>query len=482
MSSENLDTVIDQYFAPISAKVAAFVFYAEPFSGYDIKLILIWLAGAALFFTVYLGFPNLRYFGHALAIARNKFDAPSSGDGQISSFQALMTSLSGTVGLGNIAGVAVAVSVGGPGAAFWMAVMGVLGMATKFAEASLGVKYRVQHEHNPELVLGGPMYYIRAAFDRHNLSRVGKAIAWLFCLCCIGGAIGGGNMFQANQSYQQVLNVTGGDASFLADKGWLFGVGLAILTGLVILGGIRSIANVSSKIVPFMGVLYLIAGLYVIGAHYENIPHALATIFTSALSPEAGIGAVIGALLMGVQRAAFSNEAGMGSGAIVHAAARTNQPLTQGFVGMLGPFIDTVIICMITALVIVVTGAYEGSTGMEGVALTSRAFEQGISFFPYILALTVFLFAFSTLIAWSYLGEVCAAYIFGENKAVVMTYKIIFLVFIVIGAASKLSNIIDFSDAIFLAMAVPNCIALFLLAPELKRDLKKYLQDFKKTA
>lgn len=477
----SIDAAIDQAFAPVSKFISSVVFYTEPFSGYDIKLILIWLAGAAIFFTLYLGVPNLRYFGHAIKIARGKFDN-NSGKGQINSLQALMTSLAGTVGLGNIAGVAVAISVGGPGAAFWMGVMGVLGMATKLAESTMGVKYRITttNDAGEEVTLGGPMYYIRAAFDKHNLPRVGKFIAGLFCVCCIGAAIGGGNMFQANQTFQQVVNVTGGAEGFMADKGWMFGVFLAILTGLVIVGGIKSIANVSSKIVPVMAAIYLGAALFVLAKFYTQIPDALATIWTSAFSPEAGMGAIVGAILMGVQRAAFSNESGMGSGAIVHAAAKTDEPLTQGFVGMLGPFIDTVVICMMTALVIVVTGAYEGTQGLAGVEMSSRAFEQGISWFPYIMAVTVFLFAFSTLITWCYLGEVCAAYLFGPKKSIIMVYKITFLCFTVVGAASTLSNIIDFADAVFLSMVIPNCLALFMLAPELKRDMKDYLQRLKK--
>ncbi|MBN8521865.1 MAG: alanine:cation symporter family protein [Alphaproteobacteria bacterium] len=472
----SIDTLIDQAFAPISSAVSSVVFYTEPFTGYDIRLILIWLAGVAIFFTLYLGLPNLKYFGHAISIARGRYDRPT-GKGQINSLQALMMSLSGTVGLGNIAGVAVAISVGGPGAAFWLCVMGILSMATKLAESTMGVKYR--HSPDPsdhELTLGGPMYYIRAAFSQRGLPKVGKFIAYLFCICCIGGAIGGGNMFQANQTFQQVVNVSGGAEGFMADKGWMFGIFLAVLTGIVVIGGVTSIARLSSKIVPVMATIYLGAGLYVLAVFYADIPGAFVTIITSAFSPEAGMGAVIGAILMGVQRAAFSNEAGMGSGAIVHAAAKTDEPLTQGFVGMLGPFIDTVAICMMTALVIVVTGAYEGTQGMAGVELSSRAFEQGISWFPYILAVTVFLFAFSTLITWCYLGEVCAVYLFGKRSVVIMTYKVIFLCFTVVGSAATLSNIIDFSDAIFLSMAVPNCIALLMLAPELKRDMRDYLQ------
>ncbi len=474
-----VDQTINDAFEPVSRALTDIIFYSANIGGLDVKLILLWLVAAALFFTLYLGFINLRYFAHAIDVLRGKF-RKEGDDGQISPFQALMTSLSGTVGLGNIGGVAVAVSVGGPGAVFWMAMMGLFGMSTKFAEVAMGVKYRHHPDPNdPKKISGGPMYYLRDAFDNRGIPYLGHIMAGLFCICVIGGAIGGGNMFQANQSFQQLVNVTGGEAGFMADKGWAYGLFLAILTGLVIIGGIKSIARVASKIVPLMGAIYLIAGIVVIAMFYKNIPGAFMIIFQLALTPEAGLGAVMGALLMGVQRAAFSNEAGIGSAAIVHATAQTDSHIRQGFVGMLGPFIDTIVICMVTALVIVITGAYTGSDGLEGVSLTSRAFEEGISFFPYILSFTVFLFAFSTLIAWSYYGLKGATYLFGESKAVDLTYKLFFCICIVIGASSSLDHIIGFSDAMIFAMAIPNLIGLYLLAPEIKRDLKKYTSEIK---
>lgn len=480
----NLDTQIDNAFAPIANVIASFVFYAHPFEimgqSYNVPLILVWLVAIGVFLTVYFGFINIRYFGHSIQVLRGKYDKP--GDkGEINRFQALATSLSGTVGLGNIAGVAVAVSAGGPGAVFWMAVMGLFGMSVKFAEAALGVKYRhVPDKKNPNHVSGGPMYYLRAAFDRHDQHMFGKFLAAFFAVCCVGGAVGAGNMFQSNQAFQQVVNISGGEASFMADKGWLFGLVLSALVGVVIIGGLKSIAAVASRIVPFMGALYLLAGLVVIGINYQNIPSGFATIFSMALSPEAGFGGVLGALLIGVQRAAFSNEAGVGSAAIVHSTARTNDPVSQGFVGMLGPFIDTIVICMVTALVIVMSGAYIGGEGMEGVSLTSRAFESAIPWFPYVLTLTVCLFAYSTMIAWFYYGLKGLTYLVGEKPLYEMVYKLLFCLFIVIGASSALKNIIVFSDAMIFAMAVPNVIGLYILAPELKKDIKKYLERIEK--
>lgn len=474
-----VDKVIDTAFEPLSNAVAAVIFYSVPFLGQDIKLVLLWLVAAALFFTVYFGFINIRCFGHAIDVLRGKYDSKNA-EGQINRFQALMTSLSGTVGLGNIAGVAVAISVGGPGAAFWMAVMGLFGMSTKFAEVTLGVKYR-QHgsKRHPDAISGGPMYYLRSAFDRQGRPHLGAFMAGLFAICCIGGTFGAGGLFQVNQAYQQALVVTGGESSFLIDKAWLFGLFMATLVGLVILGGIQWIAAVASRVVPVMAILYIIAGFVVIGFNYASIPSAMQTIFEMALYPQAGLGALMGALLMGVQRASFSNEAGIGSAAIAHSAVKTNEPISQGMVGMLGPFIDTIIICMVTALVIVISGAYIDGDGMEGVELTSRAFATSISWFPYVLSVTVFLFAYSTMISWSYYGLKCATYLFGERDVVEGSYKLIFCFFIVIGASAELSSIILFADSMIFAMAVPNIIGLYILAPEIKKDLKEYLQRIK---
>jgi AGCS family alanine or glycine:cation symporter len=439
-------------------------------------LILIWLVLASVYFTFYLGFVNVRYFKHSIDILRGKFDKKDADGGQINRFQALATSLSGTVGLGNIAGVAIAVSIGGPGAVLWMIIMGFFGMSLKFAEVTFGVKYR----HHPDasdrsVVYGGPMYYLRDAFANRNIPIIGSVLAAVFALCCILGSIGGGNLFQANQAYQQVLNVTTGDLNvFLAGKAWLFGVVLAALVGAVIIGGIKSIAKFTSKLVPIMGGIYMIAGLIVIGLHYDQIGSSLRDIVSMAFSMEAGIGGLLGVMLQGVKRAAFSNEAGLGSAAIVHATAQTDKPVSQGFVGMLGPFIDTIVICTVTGLVIVITGAYKGGDGMAGVELTSKAFAEGISWFPYVLALTVFLFAFSTLITWSYYGQKAAAYLFGENKFVEFAYKLLFLVIVVVGCTMDLGKVVALSEAFLFIMGIPNVIGLYFLSRELKRDVKDY--------
>lgn len=479
-----IDQCIDQAFAPVASFVADIIFYKHAFEvggeEFAVPLILIWLVAISLYLTVYFGFINLRYFKHGIDLVRGKFDK-ASDKGEINRFQALATSLSGTVGLGNIAGVAVAVSAGGPGAVFWMAMMGLFGMSTKFAEAALGVKYRVNPDpKNKKHVAGGPMYYLQAVMTRHDQAMFGKFLAFVFAICCIGGAVGAGNMFQANQAFQQVVNISGGEAGYWADKGWLFGLILAVLVGAVIIGGLKSIAAVASRIVPLMGIIYLAAGITVIAMNYAAIPAGLMTIFDLALTPEAGFGAILGGMLIGVQRAVFSNEAGIGSAAIVHSTAKCDTPVSQGFVGMLGPFIDTIVICMVTALVIVMTGAYEGGSGMEGVSLTSRAFETALPWFPYVLAMTVLLFAYSTMIAWFYYGLRCLTFMTGEKAWIEMLYKVAFCGFVVIGASAALDNIVLFSDSMLFAMAIPNVIGLYLLAPELKKDINEYLQTIGK--
>ncbi len=475
-----IDSQIDTYFAPIANAVSSVIFYGIPFEeGHDIKLILVWLGGAALFFTFYLGFVNFRYFKHGIDIVAGKYDSDKS-EGEISSFQALATSLSGTVGLGNIGGVAVAVSLGGPGAVVWMVLMAFFSMSTKFAEVMLAVKYRQHRDpEHPEEISGGPMYYIKNAFEYWKIPYLGPIVATIFAIFCIGGSLGGGNMYQANQAYEMMASVTGGDTGILAGKGWLFGVFLAVLVGAVIIGGLKSIAAVASKLVPFMAVLYLVAGLIVIAINYANIPEAFVTMFREALNPSAGLGGIVGVMLVGIQRASFSNEAGLGSAAIVHASARTDSAVSQGFASMLGPFIDTVIICLVTALVIVISGVYKDVEGMQGVELTSAALASGVSWFPYVLAVTVFLFAYSTLITWFYCGVKCVTFIFGEKDWIEMAYKIFFCLCIIIGASSQLDNIIAFTDAMILSMAIPNIIGMYLLAPVIRKDVKEYTARFK---
>ncbi len=472
----SFDQKIDLMLGPIAQAIEDFFFYPIPFLG-NMPFIVLWLILAATFFTLYFKFVNLRCMGLGLKITFGKCDDPDA-PGEITHFQALTTALSGTVGLGNIAGVAVAVSAGGPGATFWMIVAGLLGMSTKFVECTLGVKYRDILPSGE--VLGGPMRYLSKGLKEKGFGGLGKTLAVLFAIMCIGGSFGGGNMYQVNQAYEQFLSITGGAQSPLAGQGWLFGLIVAIFVGLVIIGGIKSIGKVTEMLVPFMAILYIATGLFIIFSHVDILPQALASIVREAFTPSAAFGGFVGVLIMGFRRAAFSNEAGVGSAAIAHSAVKTNYPATEGLVALWEPFIDTVVVCTITALVIIITGVSNNSGDMQGIALTSAAFAtSGISWFPYALAMAAILFAFSTMISWSYYGMQAWVYLFGPGKAQENTYKVIFLVFIVIGAAIKLGSVLQFSDAMIFAMSVPNIIGLYFLAPVVKRELARYMQALK---
>ncbi len=477
----SLDEKIDQLFEPVSAFSSATIFYSvEIMDGVDVKLILIWLSLAAVFFTLYLGFINLRFFPHAIRLLFGK-GMKAGADGEISQFKALMASLSGTVGLGNISGVAIAISLGGPGAVFWMTVMGFLGMSSKFAEVMLGVKYRIRPDpDNPKQVSGGPMYFLKEGFARKGFPSIGRFLAAMFAVLCIIGAIGGGNMYQSNQAFEQIIVATGAEESPINSYGWAFGLVMAVLVGAVIMGGLKSIANVASKLVPLMAGIYVFSGLIIIILFIGQVPAAFVTIIKMAFSMEAGIGGLLGGLLIGVQRAAFSNEAGLGSASIVQSTTNTDGPVGTGLVAMLGPFLDTILICNITGLVIILTGAYTDTNGLAGVELTSMAFEQGIPNFRFALTFIVLLFAYSTMISWYYCGAVCFRYLFGEKKSVEDMFKVFFCFCIIIGASAKLGNLITFADAAMMSMAIPNIIGLYLFAPEIKKDVKEYIQNIKK--
>ena len=440
-----------------------------------LKLIVIWLMAGGLFFTFYLRFINLRGFRHALRLLRGRF-ANKSDPGEVTHFQALTTALSATVGLGNIAGVAIAVSIGGPGATVWMILAGLLGMSLKFAECTLGLKYR--RIDGLGRVSGGAMYYLRDGLAAKGLKHLGYILAVMFSIMVVGGAVGGGNMLQANQAFEQT-------AIFfpaLRGNGFWYGLVLAMLVGLVIVGGIRSIARVTSRIVPFMAALYVLASLVIIGMHLSFVPEALQLIWNGAFDAEAMKGGFVGVLIYGYQRGAFSNEAGIGSASIAHSAARTSEPVSEGIVALLEPFVDTVIICTMTALVIIFSGV-DTSSGLQGVQLTNAAYGSVIWWFPYVLLVAVTLFAFSTMISWSYYGLKGFDFLFGSwSKRIFGTpqvagqaFNLFFLFCIVVGTSSDLGPVMDFSDMMILCMALPNLVGLYLLAPEVKADLKTYL-------
>ncbi len=479
LAQNGIDNQIDQAIKPYADAVAGFIFSSIPIAGVQFPVIVIWLIAAATFFTFYFRFINLRAMKHGFQLVRGDYNDPSAA-GEVTHFQALATALSGTVGLGNIAGVAVAVSLGGPGATFWMIAAGFLGMSSKFVECTLGVRYR--NEYADGTVSGGPMYYLSKGLAERSekLRLLGRVLAVMFAIFCIGGSFGGGNMFQANQSFKQVLAVTGGDASWLADKGWLFGLVIATLVGLVIIGGIQGIARVTSKIVPFMAVLYVGAGMVIILMNLPALPQTLIDIFNGAFTAEGMSGGVVGVLFQGFKRAAFSNEAGVGSAAIAHSAVKTHRPVTEGFVALYEPFVDTVVVCTITAVVIIITGSWDPNIDpSQGVALTSTAFASAISWFPWVLTLAVVLFAYSTMISWSYYGLKAWTYLFGESRITDIVYKVLFLAFVVIGSSMQLGSVIDFSDAMIFAMAFPNIIGIYFLLPVVKREMNEYWADYK---
>ena len=478
--ADSLDARVNAMFASITGPFVSFIF--APLPGTSFPWIVLWLVVAASIFTVYFAFVQLRWFGHAISLVKGDYSDPDDA-GEVSHFQALTTALSGTVGLGNIAGVAVAVGIGGPGATFWMIFAGLLGMASKFTECTLGVKYR--NEYPDGTVSGGPMYYISKGFKERGVPG-GKFLAILFSVFCILGALGGGNMFQANQAHAQISGIVGDY------PGWITGVVFALVVFAVIVGGVKSIARVTEKVVPFMGILYVGAAVVILIMNADQIGWAFSQIFEGAFTGLGVAGGFVGALIQGFKRAAFSNEAGVGSAAIAHSAVRTKEPITEGFVSLLEPFIDTVVICTMTALVIIITGqlisdpetglyvlneagaAIQTVDGNSGVALTSAAFGSAISWFPYVLALAVVLFAFSTMISWSYYGLKAWTYLFGEGKMAEIIFKVIFCVFIVIGAAASLGPVIDFSDAAIFAMAVVNITGLYFLMSIVREELASY--------
>ena len=430
-----------------------------------VPFIVVWLFIGAIFFTLYFKFINFTGIRETFRLLRGKYgdDMEKGAEGEMTHFQALATSLSATIGLGNIAGVAVAISTGGPGATFWMLLAGLFGMTSKFTECILGVKYRVVKDG---VVSGGPMYYM----SRGIRGYLGKGLAFIFALLCVGGSFGGGNMFQSNQAFDQAKNMI----PELSGNGFYFGLVMAVLVGFVIVGGIKSIAKVTDKIVPLMAIGYVLAALVIIGINIEHTPAAISQILEGAFSGDALKGGVLGVMVVGIQRASFSNEAGVGSAAIAHSAVKTNYAASEGFVAMVGPFVDTVIVCLMTSLVLIFTGYSDGESGATGAKLTSMAFESVFSWYGWVLLVAILLFSFSTMISWSYYGLKAWQYVFGDSKFSSTLYKLLFLLFVVVGASSSLGTVMDFSDLMILAMAVPNILALYILLPKVKEELNKY--------
>jgi len=503
-----LDERVNNFIQPATTFISDIVFVAIPVgNGLAIPVVLILLLVAASYFTIYFGFPNFTRFGLAINVVRGKYDSTKEeidpdmitrdGDipdtirvegqiGEVTPFQALTSALSATVGLGNIAGVAIAIAIGGPGATFWMIMAGFLGMASKFTECTLGVKYR---EIGPDgTVYGGPMYYLSKGLGERGMGALGKFFAGFYAIMLIGGSFGGGNMFQSNQAAAQFKSLIGSDSGMI---GTLFGVVLAVLVAIVIIGGIKRIGKVAEKIVPAMVGIYVAAALVILIYNINLIPMAFGQIINGAFTGAGITGGVIGVLIQGFKRAAFSNEAGVGSASVAHSAVKTKYPASEGVVALLEPFIDTVLVCTMTALVIII---FNDSTGgafaygdvvnnevliegqrVGGVNLTSAAFDSVLPGFSYVLTVAVILFAFSTMLSWSYYGLQAWMYLFGKGKGAEVTYKVLFCIFVVIGAAASLGAVTDFSDAMVFAMVFPNMIGLFILAPVVKKELKIYL-------
>jgi AGCS family alanine or glycine:cation symporter len=509
-TEKGIDQRIDEAFKPFSDLISNIIFF-EVFEGAPFVIIL--LVGSALFFSIYFGFPNFRYFLTSINIVRGKYDdidhhesgspelaidgdikgtiEDESKEGEVTHFQALATAVSGTVGNGNIAGVALAIALGGPGATFWMIICGLLGMSTKFVECTLGVQYRDVDDEGT--VYGGPMYYISRGLKEKGFVMLGKIAAVLFAIFCIGGSFGGGNAAQSNQATIVIKDLLGIEST---SAGAIIGIVLAILVGVIIIGGIKRIASVTEKVVPFMAILYLFACLYIILSNFSFIDDAFGLILSEAFNPKAiGVGGVIGVLLVGFKRAAFSNEAGAGSASIAHSAVKTKYSASEGLVALLEPFIDTVVICTMTALVIIIfnfSGAFEYGLNeinpgqvlidgqyFEGAGITSKAFAQYIPYSGVFLTIAVVLFAVSTMISWSYYGLQSWKFLFGRGKAADLTYKLLFLLFVVIGAAASMNSIWAFSDAMIFAMVFPNMIGLYFLFPVVKKQLKRYLDAIK---
>ena len=471
----NVDAFIDKHIAPVSDTLARYIFFNVPLPGGKIPAIILWVLIAGIFFTIYFKGIAAWGFKHAIDNVVSKPKDGHDGCGEVSSFQALATALSGTIGIGSIAGVAISISIGGPGAAFWIFVGALLGMSIKFVEATLAVKYRRFNLDGS--VSGGPMHYIAHGLTRRKMRWLGQPLSVIFAILCIGGGITGGNMIQINQTAHQLVFITGGETSIVHGFTWVIGLVVAILIAMVVMGGIKSIAKVTTILTPTMCALYIVSGLIVIGANITHIHEAIGLIIREAFHPTAVAGGVFGTIIIGLRRSVQSNEAGTGAAAIVYATAQTKEHISQGFVALLETFL-TGVLCLFTSFAIVFSGVLDMSAvgKISGIELASNAFQSVIPFFPVILSVIAILFALSTLISWAYYGQKAWTFLLGEGKKRVITFNLIYCLFIIIGSAMNVQSIIDITDAMMVSMCVPNIIVLYILAPEIKRDLKDYLQ------
>ncbi len=454
-----------------------FDIFGGSIEGTTMPFIVAWLIVGGVFLTIRFGFINVRMFVHSFKIITGKYKT-ADDVGEITPFQSLTTALSATVGLGNIAGVAIAISIGGPGATFWMILAGFFGMTLKFTEVTLAQIYR---EVRPDgRIMGGAMQYLSKGLAKKGHKTLGRGLAILFAILAIGGSLGAGNAFQTSQA----MGALSHRVPFFEHYPIVFGIIMASLVGFVIIGGIKRIASTAEKIVPLMVIIYLLASMWILIVNASIVPNAINLIFTEAFAPTAAVGGLIGVLVQGFKRAAFSSEAGIGSAAIVHSTASVKYPVRQGLVALYEPFVDTIIICTMTALVIVTTGVYapDGEfaslvASKQGAALTSAAYGTVISWFPIVLSFSIILFAFSTMISWSYYGERSWTYLFGEKYTLI--YKLIFVLFTVMASVTSASALLEFSDLLILGMALPNLIGLYILQGDVKDNLTMYLAKYR---
>jgi len=471
---------LGEIFSSINSFLESVLFFDILFGavdGVNLPFLVVWLITGGVYLTFLTKFINLRALRHSFNIIRGRYNTLDD-TGIISSFGALTTALSATVGLGNIAGVALAVSIGGPGATFWMIVAGFLGMSLKFTEVTLSIQYREFLKDGT--IMGGAMEYLSKGLSKKGYTNFGKVLAVIFAILMIGGAIGGGNIFQVSQAYSAISH----EVPYFAHNPLVFGFIIAGLTGAVIIGGVRRIAHITETLVPLMAILYISASLWILGNNFDKIDDAFSIIFTEAFSNNAIYGGMIGAIVSGFQRAVFSSEAGIGSSPVAHAPAKTKYPVRQGLVALYEPFIDTIVICTMTALVIVITGVYahDGAytdliAAKEGAALTSAAYGTILPWFPTVLSVSIFLFAFSTMISWSYYGERAWVYLFGSKLSIM--YKLMFLSLSVIATVVSTGIMVDFSFMLMLAMALPNILGLVILSGEVKQLLEIYMAKLK---
>ncbi|MBQ2644845.1 alanine:cation symporter family protein [bacterium] len=469
--ASSFNDFVDNYIAKFTDAIANFIFTPINIFGAEVPIIILWILMAGIIFTIYFKFIPIWGFKHSISLIVDS-NKKNSGEGEVSAFQALATALSGTIGMGSIAGVAIAISIGGPGAAFWILIGAIFGMSLKFAEASAALIYRTFNSDGS--VSGGPMHYIAHGLTKKKLRWLGQPLSVLFAIVFIGGAFTGGNLIQINQTTQMFISITGGSDSFLGQHAWFFGLIIALIVGMITIGGIKSIAKVTEKIVPFMCLLYVIGGLAVVAINIQHIPHALAIIIKQAFFPESVVGGIFGTIIIGLRRSVQTNEAGTGSAPIVYAAAKTNEPIAPGFVSLMEPLICGMM-CLLTAFIVTVTGTYVCEPGkITGIEMVADAFALVMPFFPKILTVVVMLFALSTLISWAYYGQKCWNFLFGEGKKRSIFFHLIYCIIVVIGSELNVKSVINIVDAMMISTSVPNIIALYILAPEIKKHLKRY--------